>query len=122
MLRLLPGADRGRDADILALRHQLGVLQRQFEGQWVRFDPVDRVWLAALLRPLPKPGLQGLRLLVGPGTVLGWHRDLVARRHAAASRPRRWGRPRTVRSIRVWLPRIRRGGTGGCTGNCSPSG
>jgi len=29
--------------------------------------------------------------------VLRWHRDLLARRHAARSRPKRPGRPRTVR-------------------------
>jgi hypothetical protein len=34
------------------------------------------------------------------------HRDLVARRHAAMSRPRRRGRPRTVRSIRALVLRL----------------
>jgi hypothetical protein len=29
LLRLLPGSDRDKDAEILALRHQLAVLQRQ---------------------------------------------------------------------------------------------
>jgi hypothetical protein len=45
--RLLPGSDRDKDADILALRHQLAVLHRQLDGQRVRFDPADRAWLAA---------------------------------------------------------------------------
>jgi transposase InsO family protein len=106
LLRLLPGSDRDKDAEILALRHQLAVLQRQLDGQRVRFDPVDRAWLAALLHRLPKPSLQGLRLLVRPDTVLRWHRDLVARRHAAVSRPRRRGRPPTVRSIRALVLRL----------------
>jgi putative transposase len=35
-----------------------------------------------------------------------WHRALLARRHAAASRPKRPGRPRTVRSIRVLVLRL----------------
>lgn len=39
-------------------------------------------------------------------TVLRWHRDLLARRHAAASRPKRSGRPRTVRSIRSLVLRL----------------
>src|SRR5204863_6371723 len=39
-------------------------------------------------------------------TILRWHRDLLARRHAAASRPRRRGRPRTVRSIRALVLRL----------------
>jgi transposase len=52
--------------------------------------------------------LRGLRLLVRPDTILKWHRDLVARRHAAVSRPRRRGRPRTLRSIRALVLRLAR--------------
>lgn len=40
-----------------------------------------------------------------------WHRDLIARRHAALSRPRRRGRPRTLRSIRVLVLRLARENT-----------
>jgi putative transposase len=86
LLRLLPGSDRDKDVEILSLRHQLAVLQRQLDGQHVRFTPADRAWLAALLHPLPRPTLRRLRLLVRPDTILKWHRDLIARRHAAASR------------------------------------
>jgi transposase InsO family protein len=43
---------------------------------------------------------------VRPDTVLRWHRDLIARRHAAESRPKRTGRPRTVRSIRALVLRL----------------
>jgi putative transposase len=52
--------------------------------------------------------LRRVRLLVRPDTVLGWHRDLVAHRHAVASRPKRAGRPRTVRSIRALVLRLAR--------------
>jgi hypothetical protein len=90
LLRLLPGGDRDKDIEILSLRHQLAVLQRQLGGQQVRFTPADRAWLAALLHPLPRPTLRGLRLLVRPDTILRWHRDLIARRHTAVSRPL-WG-------------------------------
>ncbi|MDN3360062.1 hypothetical protein [Actinomadura sp. DC4] len=38
--------------------------------------------------------------------VLRWHRDLIRRRHAARSRPKRPGRPPTVRSIRVLVLRL----------------
>jgi len=105
LLRLLPGGDRDKDIEILSLRHQLAVLQRQLDGR-VRFEPVDRAWLAALLHPLPRPTLRGLRLLVRPDTIIKWHRDLIVRRHAAASRPRRRGRPRTLRSIRALVLRL----------------
>jgi hypothetical protein len=38
LLRLLLGSDRDKDAEILALRHQLAVLNRQFGEQRIRFD------------------------------------------------------------------------------------
>jgi transposase len=57
---------------------------------------------------LPTQRLRRLRLLVRPDTILGWHRDLIARRHAARSRPKRPGRPRTVRSIRALVLRLAR--------------
>ena len=108
LLRLPPGSHREKDAEILALRHQLAVLQRQLGEQRVRFEPADRAWLAALLSTLPRSSLHRLRLLVRPDTILRWHRDLLARRHAATSRPRRRGRPRTIRSIRALVLRLAR--------------
>ncbi|GAB2817675.1 hypothetical protein GCM10027073_56680 [Streptomyces chlorus] len=108
MLRLLPLGDRDKDAEILALRHQITVLERQLGKDKVRFTPSDRMFLAALLHQLPRDVLRRVRLLVRPDTVLRWHRDLFARRHAAASRPKRPGRPRTVRSVRVLVLRLAR--------------
>jgi transposase len=108
LLRLLPMSSRDKDSEILALRHQLLVLQRQLGPRKVRFTLADRALLAALLHPLPRDALKRLHLVVRPDTVLRWHRDLVARRHARRSRPGRPGRPRTVRSIRVLLLRLAR--------------
>jgi hypothetical protein len=59
------------------------------------------MFLAALLHRLPRDVLGRFRLLIRPETVLRWHRDLLARGHAARSHPKRPGRPRTVRSIRL---------------------
>jgi putative transposase len=106
LLRLLPRSDHDKDAEILALRHQLNVLQRQLGDQRIRFQPADRALLAALLHPLPRAALQRLRLLARPDTILRWHRDLTARRHAAISRPRRRGRPPMPRSIRTLVLRL----------------
>src|SRR6266516_966301 len=108
MLRLLPMSDHAKDTEILALRHQITVLQRQLAGEKIRFDPSDRAVLAALLHRLPRDMLRRVRLLVRPDTVLRWHRDLVAHRHAAASRPKRAGRPRTVRSVQALVLRLAR--------------
>jgi hypothetical protein len=52
-VRLLPLSDREKDAEILVLRHQIAVLERQLGGRKVRFSPEDRAFLAALLAPLP---------------------------------------------------------------------
>ncbi|GAA2264132.1 MULTISPECIES: integrase core domain-containing protein [Kitasatospora] len=106
MLRLLPMSDRAKDMEILALRHQITVLERQLNGQRVRFEASDRALLAALLQGLPPQVLRRMRLLMRPDTVLRWHRDLLARRHAARSWPKRGGRPRTVRSIRALVLRL----------------
>ncbi|GAA2285713.1 hypothetical protein GCM10010415_64900 [Streptomyces atrovirens] len=105
-LRLLPMSDRDKDMEILALRHQLSVLERRPGKGKVRFSPSDRAFLAALLYRLPRDVPR--RLLVRPDTVLRRHRDPVARRHAAESEPKRPGRPRTVLSIRALVPRLAR--------------
>jgi putative transposase len=108
LLRLLPMSNRDKDAEILLLRHQITVLERQLHGQKVRFTAADRAFLAALVHRLPRQVLHRLRLLVRPETVLRWHRDLIRRRHAAISRPKRAGRPPTVRSVRALVLRLAR--------------
>ena len=74
----------------------------------MRFTTADRALLTALLHRLPRDALRRVRLLASPDTVLRWHRDLIRRRHAARSRPKRPGRPRTLRSIRVLVLRLAR--------------
>ena len=126
LLRLLPMSDRDKDAEILALRHQLLVLQRQLGPGRVRFTPADRALLAALLHRLPRDVLKRLHLVVRPDTVLRWHRDLLARRHAAGPGPgARAGRGPCARSAPWycgWSARIPGGGIAGCMANCWCSG
>jgi hypothetical protein len=88
LLRLLPASNRDKVVEILALRHQIAILERQLGKARPRFLPSDRAFLAALLYCLPRDALGRFRLLVRPGTVLRWHRDLMARRHAGRSRPK----------------------------------
>jgi putative transposase len=63
-LRLLRVGDRDKDVEILALRHQITVLERQLGADRVKFAREDRAFLAALLAPLPRQVLRRLRLLV----------------------------------------------------------
>jgi putative transposase len=80
MLRLLPMSNQDKDVEILALRHQITVLERQLGTEKVRFNAGDRAFLAALLHRLPRDVLRSMRLLVRPDTVLRGHRDLVVYR------------------------------------------
>jgi hypothetical protein len=77
MVRLLPMSNRDKDLEMLALRHQIAVLQRQLGDTRVRFNPADRALLAALLHRLPRQILHRLRLLVRPSRTqptIGEHR------------------------------------------------
>jgi putative transposase len=93
---LLGRGDTAKEAEILALRHELTVLRQQVPRP--RLRPADQVWLVALSRLLPRP--RWLAFLVIPETLLRWHRDLVARRWSSGSptravvgrRPRRRSR------------------------------
>jgi putative transposase len=76
-------------AEVLALRHQLGVLERQV-GRSHR-QSTDRLVLAAISRVLPRPDWRSL--VPRPETLLRGHQELVQRKWAAyRHRPRR-GRP-----------------------------
>jgi putative transposase len=75
-LRLLRVGDRDKDIEILSLRHQIAVLERQLGGKKVRFTAPDRAILAALLHRLRPEVLHRLRLLVRPETVLRSLMDL----------------------------------------------
>ncbi len=60
---LLVSGDK-RDAEILALRHQILVLQRQLERP--RFTPSDRAILAVLSRGFDRRRLDRVMLIVKP--------------------------------------------------------
>ena len=78
-------------AEVLALRHQLRLLERKVgKPAW---QPADRILLAGLSRLLPKSGLPSL--LPKPETLLRWHRDLVRHKWAAFRQ-----RPRCQRPVR----------------------
>ncbi len=96
-LRWLFAAGDERDAEILALRHQILVLQRQVARP--RFTETDRTILAGLSTAIDRARLREVFLIVQPATVIGWHRRLVARRWTQPAAPRR-GRPPVHAEIR----------------------
>jgi putative transposase len=110
-LRLSRREETWKTAEILILRHQLAVLQRQQPRPAPpppKLNWADRALLAALLGVIPKARRHGLRLLVTPDTILRWHRDILRRRQAARSVRGRTGRPATRRNFRALALRLAR--------------
>ena len=103
-LALLARSDRAKDAEILILRHQVAVLQRQVKAP--RLSWGDRAVMAALARLLSCGQLGQLRLIVSPRTLLRWHARLV-RRHWSYPRraPGRTGTAKPVRALVLGMAR-----------------
>ena len=78
-LRLSWREETSKTAEILILRHQLALLQRQ-QPRRPNLNWADRALLAVLLGVIPKARRRGLRLPVTPDTILRWHRDITQRR------------------------------------------
>jgi transposase InsO family protein len=93
--------DRSKDAEILVLRHQLAVLQRQIARP--RFEPDDRALLSGLARAVGRD--RSSNFLVTPATLLRWHRRLVVKRWTYPHRP---GRPSTAAETRQLILRLAR--------------
>jgi putative transposase len=92
--------DTAKDVELLVLRHQVAVLQRQVNRPTL--EPKDRVILTALSRLLPRARWDVF--LVTPATVLRWHRDLLARKWTY---PRKSpGRPPVRQEIRDLVLRL----------------
>ena len=101
-LMVLARREVSKDAELLVLRHENAVLRRQI-GR-VRYQPGDRLWLAALSRLIPRRRW-GEVFAVTPATLLAWHRRLVTRKWGYTSR-RRPGRPSTAAGIRKLVIRM----------------
>jgi putative transposase len=94
-------SEREKEIEILLLRHQLRVLERQVARP--ELTPADRMVLVALSRVLPRRAWRR-SAFVTPATLLRWHRELVAHRWTYPhSRP---GRPATGGEIRALVVRL----------------
>jgi len=100
-LVLLARSTASKNAELLVLRHEVAVLQRG--NRRPRLDWADRAVLAALIRLLPKTVKD--HRLVSPGSVLRWHRRLVAKKW---SYPSRTGRPPVPKEVAALVERLAR--------------
>ena len=87
LLVLRRRSEREKEIEILLLRHQLRVLERQLARP--QLTQADRALLAAFGRVLPRRVWKS-SLLVTPATLLRWHRELVARRWTYPHRRSGW--------------------------------
>src|SRR2546426_7497695 len=102
-LLVLLGRSRDRkEVEILVLRHELSVLRRQAGRP--RYEPRERVLLAALSRALPRG--RWATFAVKPETLMRWHRRLVTRRWTCLGRGP--GRPRLEAELVTLILRLAR--------------
>src|SRR5215472_1310742 len=96
---LLGWSSASKNAELLVLRHEVAVLRRA--NPRPRLDWADRAVLAALIRLLSAK-LRAHRLVI-PGTVLRWHRRLIAGKWTYPSRA---GRPPVSTEIAALIERL----------------
>jgi hypothetical protein len=98
---LLARTPASKDIELLVLRHEVAILRRTNPKPHLNW--ADRAVLAALTRRLPQ-ARRGHRLIT-PGTILRWHRRLIAKKWTY---PNRSGRPPIDDAIATLIERMAR--------------
>jgi transposase InsO family protein len=101
LLLLFGRSSASKDVEILVLRHEVAVLRRV--NPKPRLDWADRAVFAALVRRLPQ--MLRRHRLVTPGTILRWHRRLIAKKWTY---PHRLGRPPVEAAVVSLIQRMAR--------------
>ena len=102
-----------KDLEIVLLRHQLRLLQRQCPQppRLARWEKLPLAVLAAKLAGMAAGGRTQLGrslLLFKPETVLKWHRELVRRKWTFRRHPQPSGRPATAAEVEALVVRFAR--------------
>ncbi|MEI6501011.1 MAG: helix-turn-helix domain-containing protein [Armatimonadota bacterium] len=111
MVSRLRGDDR--DRQVLALRQQVLILQRQV-GKRPQLSRIEKLVLLLACARMKQTLLLDCLMIVKPATLVAWHRQIV-RRHWTFQSKRRPGRPRTDAQAEQLALRLARENTGwGC--------
>jgi hypothetical protein len=102
LIVLVGRCEQAKELEILVLRHEVSILRRQVRQP--RYEPHDRLLLAAFSRVLPRPSWSAFSMR--PETLLHWHRRPVARSWTYPQR--RPGRPPINRDVREVILRLAR--------------
>lgn len=110
LFRLGCTSDKDKDLEILILRQQLGILQRQINKP-IKPNRAEKLTLAVLSNNLKKQTDRPIKQfgslirIFRPETVFGWHRALVKRKWTHA-RKGKVGRPPTKDKVKALVVRL----------------
>lgn len=109
MVAVLRLTDAEKDLELLILRHQISILERQVNRPHI--SRLEKLSLAVIANKLKQRAghsrrqLANFVLIFRPETVIGWHRQLV-RRKWTFKQQRQPGRPRTGAEIEALIVRL----------------
>ena len=82
------------------------ILRDQLKERMRLTDP-ERVSLAEIGKRLGRKALEEVAQIVRPETILGWYRELIARKFDGSKSRAAVGRARPIRASRIWCCSLR---------------